>query len=129
MIYLDDPADFGVWGQIKIGQIPMFRTWLSVEHDISKLNAHQLFTKDLKHDEITQIYVGYGWLDIPALLKNIPDFIEPGSAVATVSNVSPLRSPGFCSNHQVYFQHKICPVCDDNIIHYGRRSLELHLYT
>ncbi|MFZ6733428.1 hypothetical protein ACO0LG_15985 [Undibacterium sp. Ji42W] len=99
MIYLDDPAYFGIWGKIKIDQIPMFRTWLCSEHNISKLTAHQAFTQYVKHGELTQIYVDYGWLEIPHLLKNMPDFVEPDTSVAAVSTINPSRSAKFCSEH------------------------------
>ncbi|MFC4158791.1 hypothetical protein [Chitinimonas lacunae] len=122
---LDNPADFGVWGRVYPEKMSAFRSWIAADLGISQLTAQKIFGAAAKDSGLVQFHSGYGWLEIPFLLENLPDFIEAETILVSVSDVQPTGGEGHCKIHNVFFGKGTCPVCSGNIIHRGRRKLSI----
>lgn len=118
---LDGPVTFGVWGRIKPGKTAEFRAWVAKDLKISELTAHQFFGNQ-KPPKLVQFHSGYGWLEVPALLDNIPEFIEEESVAVSVTDIYPSENSAYCEIHKIYYGRGDCPVCTGDIIHRGRRT-------
>lgn len=116
----EGPFNFGIWIKIKPGESSSLRKWLAVDLGISELMAHQLFVRALNEDSLVEIHTGYGWLEIPKLIAELPSFVDQSQVLVSVSHVIPSRSVDYCDSHQVYYWKGDCPVCSDDYISLGR---------
>jgi len=119
---LDSPVDFGLWGYISHGKAAKFRSWVSKDLGISEMAAHQKFGASVRDSDLIQFHRGYGWLEVPLLLEEVPDFIIKQSVKISVSDINPEKGANYCEIHSLYHGKGVCPVCSGNIIHRGRRS-------
>lgn len=120
---LDDPSSFVIVAKVADGKTAEFRAWIAVECGISNMMAHQIFGKSVRENNYVPIYGYYGWFEIPPLLNKIPAFVEAGTVHVLATGASVGDECPFCSIHQIYHPLPQCPVCSDNIIHYGKRNI------
>lgn len=119
---LYDPSDFSIWAKVHADKLSSFLSWASKEYGIPVLEAHKIFHESIKNGDIVQIYSGYGWDDIPELLRNMPDFVVKGTELVSASEAEPCDLANYCEIHHVYYRGRECPVCSGDIIHHGHRS-------
>lgn len=129
---LDNPPTFDLSGRIDPGAIVAASRWFGENVDpgirMSVANYYRDCLAWARSGQRVEIYRYRRWQELPALIERIPQFVIPGSVVASVSDVSDDDRSPYCEVHGLYFDRRYpCPVCDNSVLHHGSISLRERL--
>ncbi|MCY1082848.1 hypothetical protein [Archangium lansingense] len=114
----EQPTEFNVWARPKEGSLARAVQWTREKWKLSLAEAMSR-VNDSKKTGWVLLHERCGWLDVPALVKSLPDFVEPGSAAVTEYELgySPAGCNAYCATHGLHFLRGSrapdapCPVC------------------
>lgn len=109
---MENPSEFDIWCKLAEGGVKAAAMWTANIHSIALLDAYKVVRASVNQDGYVQIFVGAGWDDISRLRHGLPDFVQQGSGIVTVSSYRPSACTGFCEKHLLQDVGQTCPVCE-----------------
>lgn len=115
---LSEIADFSIWAKVRPTHKREFRKWMAGQTGWREIDVFRLLGPSVDEGSPVELFMRLGWEDAQLELKQLPPFVEIGSAQLTVSSSTP-NGP-YCAIHSLHVWRIGCPVCQNNFIHRGR---------
>ncbi|PTL77573.1 hypothetical protein [Vitiosangium sp. GDMCC 1.1324] len=87
----EQPTEFNVWARPKDGSLARAVQWTREKWKLSLADAMSRVLHSRETGWVL-IHERCGWLDVPGLVKSLPDFVEPGTREASPKQVRRRRT-------------------------------------